>query len=339
MKRWLCVALLLAGAGCVANVPSEDVPDTDTPQAEPTALLPVDRYVENRDLKLFGMYISDRFEGYHVGDDIEFDTEAAEVPIVAIMDGAVVRIDDVAGYGGMALVDHGDVNAIYGHIDLSSTTLEAGDTVMKGQFIANLGEEFSDETDGERGHLHFALYEGEPTRINGYEQSAVRVGDWINPQDFFTAHGIDMSDGPHPRDTAPDVLHLSFWIPENMGFEYVPSIDAINLFSLHGDGTARERSQIFIRYFDASEFLTLSTVHVYSTEVLTVGEGYDARRYDIEKKGGIADFASQPSWRNERHIVTDFTDTEGYGRYYVVAANPALDPAIYEQFLRDIEIY
>lgn len=65
---------------------------------------------------------------------------------------------------------------------------------------------------------------------------------------------------------------------------------------------------------------------------------YVARQYDIEKNADVADFADQPSWRNERHIVTDFRSAEGYTRYYVVAANPELDPEVYEEFLASMTI-
>jgi hypothetical protein len=67
-------------------------------------------------------------------------------------------------------------------------------------------------------------------------------------------------------------------------------------------------------------------------------ENYIARRYDIEKNAGVADFADQPSWRNERHVVTDFRAGDGYTRYFVVAANPDLDPKVYETFLKRVKI-
>ena len=73
---------------------------------------------------------------------------------------------------------------------------------------------------------------------------------------------------------------------------------------------------------------------------MTVGVGdYEARRYDIEKKTGVADFVDQPAWRNERHIVTDFHDSDEYDRYYVFAANPEIDMAVYEALIGSIMIY
>lgn len=132
---------------------------------------------------------------------------------------------------------------------------------------------------------------------------------------------------------------LTFDIPEGMDIEYIPSIESLNVFLEEGDGAPRERSQIFIRYFDASRFLTLQTVAIYETADLTVGqENYTARRYDIEKKPGVTDFPEQPSWRNERHIVTDTRKGEGFTRYYVIAKHPELDTETYESFLDSITI-
>ncbi len=189
--------LLVLGGGCAnTTFPAEEsgeqpaVVDDSAVRQEATAVLPVEGYVERRTFKVFGQYVSDRFTGYHVADDIEFGDVTKEVPVVAIMDGTVVRIGYVGGYGGMALIDHGDVNAIYGHIDLSSSLLKVGDTVTMGQFIASLGDGETAETDGERKHLHFGLYVGVPNRINGYETDASLVKNWINPQDFFTEHAV-----------------------------------------------------------------------------------------------------------------------------------------------------
>lgn len=340
MKRIVIALLMLLGAGCAGSSMSDEV--NVTPDQQDAVLLPVERYVDYRYSKAFGEYISDRFEGYHVADDVEFEFVEREIPVHAIMDGTVVQIGDVSGYGGVILIDHGNVNAIYGHIDLSSSTLKEGDEVVTGQYLADLGENRSEETDGERKHLHFGLYEGEPVRINGYEQQEPSVARWINPQNFFVEQGVDMTASARTftaTDLGGDIFHLEFTVPAGMEVEYIPSLQALNIFTLDGEGMAQDRSEMLIRYFDADRFLTLSTVTVHSTTDLQVGdEGYIAKRYDIEKKVGIADFPDQPDWRNARHIVTDFTAAEGYGRYYVVAANPNLATAIYEEFLASIKI-
>jgi hypothetical protein len=96
---------------------------------------------------------------------------------------------------------------------------------------------------------------------------------------------------------------------------------------------------VFIRYFDATRFLTLGTVRVHSTKNTRVGESrYEARQYDIEKNEKEDDFDDQPAWRNERHIVTDFHLDSGEDRYYVVAVNPEVSEAVYDVLLESMEI-
>ncbi|PJA45530.1 hypothetical protein CO174_02770 [Candidatus Uhrbacteria bacterium CG_4_9_14_3_um_filter_50_9] len=360
MNRFLLILpLMLLGVGCaeqaVVTVP-ESLDDSDSievlDEAEETVVAatvsyPVEEYVTRRTFKQFGEYISDRFNGYHVADDVEFADVEEEVPVSAIADGTVLVADWVSGYGGVMLVEHdvaGErVVATYGHIDLASTELSAGDQVVRGQFLANLGDGESEETDGERKHLHFALYGGEGYKLAGYISTPSELDPWINPHSFFLEQGLDPTQTARfynsDKDLGGDIYQVSFEIPDGWELEYIPSLEALNLFTLKGDGTARERSQVLIRYFDASSFLTLSTVEIFSTEDLFVGmEGYTARRYDIEKKEGVTDFADQPLWRNERHLVTDVRGEEGYTRYFVVAANPELDPSVYEDLLASMII-
>lgn len=326
--------------------------------AEPNVVLPVDGTIVgyNATYKRFGEYFQDRFRGYHIGDDIEVPPEdlgpgeVQEVPIRSIAQGVVKKVDWVGGYGGVMVVEHmiddEVVTAIYGHIDLTSTDLGVGDTVEVSQFLANLGDDKSRETDGERQHLHFALYQGpDDGRLQGYERNPENLNNWINPYVFFKQHGVDFNDD-HKRvySTFIDppgnkIFNIDFAVPASWDVEYIPSLNALNLYSLNGAGTARERSQILIRYFDASQFLTLNTVTIHEQTDLIVGvEDYVARRYDIEKKPGVPDFSDQPSWRNKRHIVTDFRKSDGRTRYYVVAANPELDRETYEFVLKSMWI-
>ena len=340
--RWLFIvslSLTLIGAGCTST-PLSSNSEADLSNA--TVEVPIAGYNERRTLKIFGEYISDRFVGYHVGDDVEYEDVTEEVPVVAIADGTVERVEFVSGYGGFVLIKHNDVRAIYGHLDLGSVSLKPGDTVAKGQFIGNLGDDRTQETDGERKHLHFGLYSlDQPVKINGYEPSPAAVANWINPTNYFADRGLNMIT-PSRQYAAPDigsnVFAIQFTVPEGMEVEYIPSIEALNVFTLAGEGTARDRSQIFIRYFDASEFQTLRTVTIHSTEDLTVADNYTAKRYDIEKKANVANFADQPAWRNARHIVTDVRAEEGLTRYYVIAKNPELDDNLYEQVLDSLVI-
>ena len=340
----LIVLSVLVLAGC--SPAPESTFGNLTQVVSQTVTLPIDEYEQRRSFKGFGEYIDDRFIGYHVADDIEYTDVQGDVPVYAIADGEVVYINWVSGYGGLLIVRHivDDVayRALYGHIDPNSVALSVGDQVTMGQQVALLGDESPQETDGERKHLHFGLHQGDEHRVQGYEATTAGVATWINPSEFFAdqglLQGVARTFDP-TQERGGEEIRLQFDVPEGWEFEYVPSLQAVNVYETTGAGTARERSQIFIRYFDASSFLTLSTVDVFETTELTVGVGdYEARRYDIEKKTGVADFVDQPAWRNERHIVTDFHDSDEYDRYYVFAANPEIDMAVYEALIGSIMI-
>lgn len=353
----------------VATSSEPVVPQTSTSQAsstpsvvpseqEPTVsiVLPLDGNIAGYGpiYKRFGEYFQDRFMGYHVGEDVEISGEdfgpgeVQEVPIRAIGNGTVRFLDWVPGYGGVVVIAHqiGEekVNAIYGHIDLASTELNIGDAVTANQFLAHLGDHKTKETDGERQHLHFALYKGDDIRLQGYEKDLKNVANWINPQDFFRKQSITFEGLPRLYSTLMDpqgkkIFHIDFTMPADWDVEFIPSIQALNLYKVTGQGTARERSQMLIRYFDASSFLTLATVDILETKDLKIGfGGYQAKQYVIQKKFDVPNFKDQPSWRNVKHTVTDFRDKEGQTRYYVVAANPELDQKVYEDILASMMI-
>ncbi|OGL95962.1 hypothetical protein A2348_01625 [Candidatus Uhrbacteria bacterium RIFOXYB12_FULL_58_10] len=374
MKYLIAIAGVLAflGAGCVAPVEPDTSggdPTTGAPVVETDVTLPLsgDGPVGYLPVyKRFGEFFDDRFVGYHTGEDAEVppdDDPLPPIPVLAVADGTVAYLSHVSGFGGVVILQHEfdgeSIQTLYGHLDLDSTTLRTGDVVAKGQVMAILGEDKSEDTDGERRHLHFAVYRGAEVRLQGYVSSPVELDAWINPQDFFAEHGVTRPDPDlaehddvlsardllwYPSPTRRDVPlahaaygELDFEMPADWDVEYIPSLDALNLYEVSGAGTARERSKMLIRYFDANDFQTLSTVDVISTETVSVGvEDYDARRYEIVKKSGIEDFTDQPAWRNAQHVVTDFRAEAGFSRFYVVAANPDLDPAVYQGILDSI---
>ncbi len=362
----LVAMMLLVGAGC-ADMVGDFVPEPDADLnpynmvkevvVKKDISLPLDTY--DATYKRYGEYIDDRFNGYHVGDDLEVvhDNKKAE-KVYAIADGRVDFVDWVDGYGGVIGIDHDlclggpgyesecmPFSSLYGHLDIEYNTVSVNDMVEVGDVIAILGEGETRETDGERKHLHFSISEDLGTSLPGYINNPDRLVNWVNPSSFFENSGIEITSSdwisasslvePSGRSTFP----LDFEMPGSWDVEWVPSIKSWNLYDTRGDGIARERSQVFIRYFDASSFLTLSTVTIHEQTDLTVGkEDYTARRYDIEKNVGVRDFPEQPSWRNERHVVTDFFGENGFTRYYVVAANPELDVEIYERILESMTI-
>ena len=158
-------------------------------------------FAEGVEKKPFGIYITpetspvqpERFTGYHTGVDVEIlqHQQDSEIPIYAIADGIVELNRLVNGYGGVVILsfelDGKSYSALYGHVKVSAD-LDIGEQVSAGQFLTHLGRGFSDETDGERRHLHFSLKPGIDLDLRGYVQNKSELEAWLNPQEFFTAH-------------------------------------------------------------------------------------------------------------------------------------------------------
>lgn len=156
---------------------------------------PMPNYQQNITRKAFGQFIpddgTDRFTGYHTGDDIEVSDVTAEVPVYAMTDALVTSKQYVSGYGGVVIIEfedsEGDVyHALYGHVDLASVPFEVGDAVARGEQIAILGDHESAETDGERKHLHFGIYAYANTELYaGYVEDDADLVAWENPSQFL----------------------------------------------------------------------------------------------------------------------------------------------------------
>ncbi len=222
MKRvfLFCSLILLFGAGCASSIqaPTNAINQATSTSATSTSavnsesavstssqlvvMLPIREYAERRTLKWFGKLVHDRFDGYHLGDDIEYtDATGTRVEVYAFADGKIVYLDPyVSGYGGVltmrATVDGKIVNALYGHLDLRKPLLKVGDSVARGYTIAILGEGGSYQTDGERKHLHFSLYPGIILRLQGYASNKSMIANWIDPQVFFTQNGVSLPTHP-----------------------------------------------------------------------------------------------------------------------------------------------
>ncbi len=159
---------------------------------------PIANYTTARTKKIFGQYIpddgSDRFSGYHTGDDIEVPDPATEIPVYVLKGGTVVVKQSVSGYGGVVIIEftYNDVvyHALYGHLDLNSVTARVGDAVVGGTVVGNLGDDHSEETDGERKHLHFGIYPYTGTELYaGYVNDDATLSSWVNPGDFLRTAG------------------------------------------------------------------------------------------------------------------------------------------------------
>lgn len=128
-------------------------------------------------------------------------------------------------------------------------------------------------------------------------------------------------------------------VPASWKVEAVTAIDSINFYDPVTTGdTTLEKSQVFVRKFSANQFLTLSTVTIHDRRELTIANR-PAVRYDIQKKADVANFPNQPSWRNERHVVTDVRVSDANPSvFYVIAKRPDLDEATYQQILDSLAL-
>lgn len=158
---------------------------------------PVANYTTARTKKVFGQYIApdsgDRFSGYHTGDDIEVADLAATVPVYALTTATVVQKQTISGYGGVVILEFVDqaitYHALYGHLNLTSVNVVVGDTVNSGTQLGVLGDDQSEQTDGERKHLHFGIYPYTGTELYaGYVANDADLVNWLNPADWLRSH-------------------------------------------------------------------------------------------------------------------------------------------------------
>ncbi len=109
----------------------------------------------------FGLRI-DPFTGYktgHSGIDIGHAPNKASLygaDIVAAADGVVIVASYVSGYGNTVMIDHGSgIWTLYGHIRNGGIKVNVGETVVKGEKIAEVGS--TGRSTGP--HLHFEVRE------------------------------------------------------------------------------------------------------------------------------------------------------------------------------------
>lgn len=165
--------------------------------AAPTSavVVPITDFFNRITKKPFGIYITpktspiqpEKFTGYHAGADAETTpAEAnADVPIYNIANGMVVFAGRVNGYGGVVIIQStvsGEkITVLYGHVRISSFTIKKGNAIAKGEQIAVLGTGYSNETDGERKHLHLGIIKGTNINYKGYVSSQSQLSAWEDP--------------------------------------------------------------------------------------------------------------------------------------------------------------
>lgn len=139
---------------------------------------------------------------------------------------------------------------------------------------------------------------------------------------------------------AKGIFKFSGQIAKNWSVEYVPEIEAVNIFLNQGPAdSSLENSQIFIRYFEADRFLTLSTVEVLAREETEI-RSHPAVRYKIIKKSEAANFYRQPLWRSQEHQLIDIRYSQkSPSIFYVIAKNPALSDQDFKSFIGSLFFY
>ncbi len=156
---------------------------------------PLDRAGERVTKKPFGIFVTpqnspvqpERFRGYHTAADFEIFSEELnqDVPVRAICDGTLELKEYASGYGGVAVeacaLDSQPITVIYGHLKLASISAKAGDKLKAGSAFGILGAAYSQETDGERKHLHLGIHKGGAINILGYVQNKAELSGWIDP--------------------------------------------------------------------------------------------------------------------------------------------------------------
>ncbi len=163
------------------------------PVSKPVTLFPISNFSDRITFRTFGQLVSSgeekkvvcgkAFSGYHTGIDLETTPteQNSDVPVYSISAGKVVLADFVSGYGGLIVILDSNRTIYYGHVNIASSTVKKGDTVILGEKLAVLGKGCSSETDGERKHLHFAIHQGQIIDVRGYVPTKSELSVWLDP--------------------------------------------------------------------------------------------------------------------------------------------------------------
>ncbi len=194
MRIWTGVitGFVLFLVGCATVQHPTNVPNVDT---SPPMIYPMVDAQNRVTKKPFGISIApatspvqpERFSGYHTGTDFEtFPNEQdSDVEIFSLCSGEVRFTGWVKGYGGVLIQDciyeNEQVTVLYGHLNIDSVSLRTESELVEGTRIGNLGKGFSEETDGERKHLHLSIHRGTTIEYRGYVPTEKELSDWINP--------------------------------------------------------------------------------------------------------------------------------------------------------------
>lgn len=149
--------------------------------------------------KPFGIYITpkispvqpEKFTGYHTGVDFETlpNEQNIDVLIYAVCAGKLLVKERASGYGGVAVqaceLQGQAATIVYGHMRLTSIEATVGQPLTAGEQLGVLGTGYSQETDGERKHLHLGIHKGTAVNILGYVQQQSALSQWLNAADYL----------------------------------------------------------------------------------------------------------------------------------------------------------
>ncbi len=133
----------------------------------------------------------EKFSGFHTGTDYEAlpNEDSSMMTVYAQCDGEVIYKNWVNGYGGVLIqsctLNDEAVTVLYGHLSISSISISKGTTLKKGDVIGHLGKGFSEETDGERQHLHLSVHKGTAVELKGYVPRQNQLEQWLNAAEMF----------------------------------------------------------------------------------------------------------------------------------------------------------
>lgn len=160
----------------------------------PEIIFPIAQFEKGITKKPFGIYITpknspvqpERFSGYHTGVDVENEDAKVDVPVYAICDGKIVVKRWISGYGGTIVlkcnIGNEEIYVLYGHLNPDSFIKNS--SAKKREEIAILGQGYSQQTDFERKHLHFAIRKNN-LDFRGYVQTKTELKEWYNPVSFL----------------------------------------------------------------------------------------------------------------------------------------------------------
>jgi len=215
MKRYLPIIILILIIGVTAlvtylypkepnknqpaNLPKNSNREGPAPEVKKVISLPIEGAGARITKKSFGIYITpqtspvqpEKFTGYHTGTDFEITPAetSKEIPIYAICDGAIRQKQVVSGYGGVIIQDcsmEGQVvTVLYGHINITASSVQISQQVVGGTLIATLADDKSYYSGGERKHLHLGIHKGAQVDYRGYVSSGADLSAWLDIKSYL----------------------------------------------------------------------------------------------------------------------------------------------------------